>query len=235
MKFDTIRHFGDLVPLCPFCNTALKTELSPRLTPDFRPKYNMTFTDTTFYDPLFKSELMGVFGDQVSKVEDEEAKKRNTMVYTSTEDEDSITFQYEYLGRSHPIFSVAKDTNRIVGDLDRVQKVIWDHKIHLMRYCDSQECQEKGNRYLSETSLVVLERVSKRLCPFHLNLEMAAITPKQRMYGLITPYNHAKNHKTLLVAINKNEIISQVPIIHLHNIKNGEVLTNKIQTLITFS
>lgn len=229
MKFDTIEQYINLVPKCEFCGSTMKTSLSGSITPNYAPKYNMTFATTVFADDLWKQRLEGLAGN--GKIDD----NFHTMTYNDQETDELVTFSYSLMGASHPIMSIEKKTNRVIGDLDRVQKVIWDHKLTLARHCEGPICHETGNRYLSETFPLVLERVSKRICPILLSLEMLAIKPKERTYGLITPYNNGKINKTLLVAIQKNEIIKQLPIIHLHKIRGGDVITNKIKTLITFS
>lgn len=228
MRFETVEQFINLVPKCEFCGHTMKTSLFGRSAPNFHPKYNMTFTNTTFVDP-WKHELMSKMGNG------EIDNNFYTMTYSSQETDDLLTFYYNLVGESHPILSIEKKTNKVIGDLNRVQKVIWDHQLMLSRHCDGPICHETGNRYLAETFPLVLERVGKRIYPVLLSLEMLAINLKGRTYGLITPYNNGKMYKTLLAVFQKNEIIKQLPIIHLHKIRGGDVITNKIKTLITFS
>jgi hypothetical protein len=212
MKFQNIEQFNSLVPECQFCGHPLKTEFSSKSTLNFTPRYNMTFD----------------WGDNKSK--------NQTISYSSVEGEELLTFQYDLQGVSRPIFSVNKKTGMVIGDLTRVQKVLWDHKLSISRFCDSSICEASGNQYLSEASMLVLERMSKRLYPFFLSMEMLLIKPNDRSYGLITSYNNnIFVDKTFLVASRKNDIIAQLPIMHLHEIKGGDVITNKIKTLITFS
>jgi hypothetical protein len=217
MKFANIVEFENLKRNCEFCGSPLFTEFNPKKVPNIKPQYTMMF-DTTLF--------AGVPG--ISEVSPE-----NQISYSSQDYQDIVSFYYDFQGRSNLIFSVEKQSNRIIGDLDKVQKVLWDNKLHLVRLCKSTTCAENGNQYYLESSMLVLERIDKRLYSFRPEIEMLAIRPKENSFALISPYNH--KNKTFLVAVEKSKIISQLPFMYLHRIKGGEVITNKIKTLITFS
>jgi hypothetical protein len=220
MRFGNILEFENLKTHCEFCGGSLSTSFLPKKTPSFRPKYNMGFQATTFTDP------------SLIILEDLEAGDGG-ITYTSQDYQNDLVFQYEFMDRANFIFSVNKTDNKIVGELDKVQKVIWDHDLHLIRSCKSQGCKEKGNHYVATSSRLVLERIQKKVCGFQMEAEMVSIKSGDRKFGLLSPYH--MSGKSFLIAMEPSKIITQLPFMHLYKIKGGDVILNKIKTLITFS
>lgn len=217
MRFNNIKEFENFKIDCEFCGSDMSTELLRKKTPSYK-HYSLDFTSIIPSDSKsdFLRELSGEYN----------------MSYATQDYQNDLVFQYELLGRSHSILSIDKINNEVSGELDKVQKVMWDHELHVLRTCHNPVCSEKGRHYISEGTKLVLERVNKKICPFRLEAEMLTIEHRGKTYGLLSAYDR---QETILFTLNENKIIHRLPFMHLHKIRGGEVIFNKIKTLLVFS
>lgn len=222
MKFQNIQQYAELVSTCQFCGSSMEIKIYPNKPVHFGVRYKMDFNNTQWFpsepyikaDPALTSEL--------------------AISFLSKDNGDHLSFNYKMSEVEKPILLIDKITNKVEGDLDRVQKVIWDHQLSLLKCCSSDNCKMSGNRYISYTSPLVLERNSKCIYSFSMKIEMIAASLRDNIFNLITPYDR-KVGKTLLVAEENNKLISQLPLMALYKIKGKEIIVNKIKTLINFS
>jgi|SRR5579885_2816300 len=218
MKFNTVRQFMELVPNCQYCGAKLQTSLKAKSAPNFLPRYKMNFDVTEFIDP-FELELQNAFSSHTGP----------SISYTSQQDEQFLHFCYKMDNREHKIFSVNVDTNELVGDRDRIQKVIWDHKLVFSRHCPDPNCTQK-NAYICDSAPLVMERVGKKVYPFFIAMEVLFISHNDTQYGLMTPY---EMQATFLMA--RRDVIKQLPLMNLYKIQGSENIYHKIKTLVNFS
>ena len=217
MKFQNIREFITLLDVCQHCGQPLSTKLSGKKTPNFLPKYNMDFGSTKFFNTM-ELDVDNAF------------KKSKATIYSSTLEDNHLIYQYEMSGQKHNILSIDIDTNQIVGDLDRVQKVFWDNYLALSRECNNKACIDSGKLTVYLSSLFVLERKALKLFPFFLNVELLSVAFNDKIFGLMTV---GEINQTFLMA--SKEVIKKFPPFHLYKIKGSETICNKIQTLVNFS
>lgn len=221
MKFETVREFINLVDRCQHCGKEFTTEIVSKNSPMFSPSYTMTFDDTVFHDKdalrfrrAFKEKVPG------------------DITYESVDEGKYLHFCYKMNEITHKILSIHKDTNNIIGDLDRIQKVFWDHKPVIRRQCYNMECLSKKCITLFEGTTLILERVHKKLFPFLLDHELLTIGHNDGIYGLAT--SHAE-YPNVTMLMSQHDTIKQLPPMDLYKIKGGQTIYNKIQTLINFS
>jgi len=218
MKFENIREFLELTKDCQFCGKPLGSRLKPKGTPNFLPRFNMTFEGTEFYDPM-ERELNNTFTN----------RRGPEITYGSKLEDDYFHFYYKFNSSLYKIFSINLDNNNLIGEKEKVQKVIWDHKLVVSRFCLDAECNHK-NAYICDSSMLMMERVNKKLFPFFLAMEVLTITHNNNLYGLMTPY---EMQATFLMA--RREVLKQVPLMALYKIQGRDNIYNKIRTLVNFS
>jgi hypothetical protein len=141
-----------------------------------------------------------------------------------------LNFHYEFTGdwTQHLIFSVDIDTNKIIGDVDKVQKVIWDNELSLKRACPNEDCEMQG--YFCETERLYLERKANKILPFQIEMECLNAIIKGNRYMLA---NNLGDEKTSLFSYNTG-MVAQLPHMDLHAITGKNNIVNKIQTILVF-
>lgn len=214
IKLNNIREFIDLVNHCQFCDNNLNLTIQHESVPTGA-RYVMDFNDTTFESKLGAS--IRTF---------DRSFKGSSITYYSEFNDPKLSFSYMLNNKSYEIFSVNVDTNEVNGDLDKIQKVIWDFKLLLERTC----IQNKDKRYLIKTTPLVLERRSKKICPMFVHSEICRIEQDEKEYVIVTDYARMQSHIAMGI-----ELIKTIPVIPLYKIKDGDKMFNKIKTLITFS
>lgn len=217
----SIREFMSLVPDCQFCGQPLTTRLIGKSVPNHHPQYEMDFDGTEFYDEAQRlaAQLMKRLGDdpQVS--------------YHSMLDKDILGYFYQIQDKVRPIFFINIDTGIVMGsEVDKVQNVIWDHKLVLTRHCNSEECRPLKRGYVCESTPLYLERKKCALIPTSIETEVYNIKIRDKVFSLMSS---PSLKGTFLVT--GGDLIQELPYMPLHRLRGADVITNKIKTIITFS
>lgn len=221
MRYDTIREFMSLKADCEFCSQPLSTRIISRNVPNHLPSFIMDFNDSKFFNGF---ELVA---NQMIK----DMKDIPQISYHSAIDGDEIGFFYKFKDTVRMIYSVNVDTNKISNiTVDRMQRIVWDHKPLIIRNCNTKSCQDIKQGYACESTALHLERKSNRFLPTSLDIEVLSIGFRDKTYMLSSSKSL---NGTFLVC--KSEVIKKLPFMPLYPIKGADNITNKIKTIITFS
>ena len=215
MRFNTIRDFIKLTPQCPFCKEPLSLEifgsnlngdLIVPLIPWSIKKY-ITGYGTTINDGIKKTICSSELTDKY------------------------ISFYIGFSGceTNNLAFRIELDTNQVHGATENVQRLIWHYALCFNKLCVNKECNE-NNFFQYQSSSFLLERNFNRICPFFLTAELLCVTINDTKYCLITPYEVENSY-----IIDSKDIIATLPRINLHSLNDGDVIINKIKTMILFS
>lgn len=219
MKFKTIRDYMNLVDKCQFCGEAMSLELRGLLTPNYRPSYDMDFTNTSWR--AYQLPLPGMPGPE----------EPTGITFTSALENDHLHFCYILNGKSYRVISIDILTNKVVGgNIDRIQKTIWDHKLTIARGCPNLD--QHDNKYVSCSSPLLLERRSATILPFWQELEAFEIKLNDKRYMLGSQYS---TDRTTLFHLETRAPITTIPLIPLYPFQNKDVIINKIKTVLVFS
>lgn len=207
IKTETIRDYINMVGVCPDCGHYLTPTLA--FIVPAKTSYTMDFEETKFgkyygtktnYDISYKSE----FKDSV------------------------LSFYYEIDDKFHKIFSINVDTNKVNGEMEKVQKVIWDFNLSIDLSCAVEQCDDL--QYLIKSRPLILERKNNVISHIICHAEIARIEYEKKKYSMISEFGTMKTY----VAVN-DKIVSNVPLIPIYKIKDRQKILNKIKTLVIFS
>jgi hypothetical protein len=210
----------NLLPVCDFCGAPIGTQLEGRNTPDFAQAYRMDFNRTSFgYDMADISEdLLDIMGDAKDKI-----------TYVSDVTDNLINFYYSIDGNKHPILSINIDNNKVIGSADRVQKVIWDHKLAVSSVCMSKDCKYG---YVNESTPIYLERKGGTIFPLDISLEAYTAEINGKNYMLTSSLDYGK---TVIYSCENEKFVTQLPFMYLYTIRGKDNIINKIKTYMVFS
>src|SRR5574338_387181 len=91
--------------------------------------------------------------------------------YSSDISGNSVNYYYEIGDTKKLILSVDLDTNLVTGNsVDRIQNILWDHKLVLVRYCG--KCKHDKEGYVCESTPLYLERKKCAIMPFSIETEV---------------------------------------------------------------
>jgi hypothetical protein len=222
MKLSTISDYMNLIDVCPFCGDRLTIELRGKQTPDFRPTYRMDFSQTHWMPQQLY--LKGMLED--------EGPPSHTMRFVSDLQGNALGFYYVLNGTKHRILSINITNNKVEGDLDKVQRVVWDHRLTLARGCPHLEIDGPGgNSYVNTTLPLLLERKKSVIMPLWMDLEAFTIRLHDKPYMLGTHYS---GNRTSLFSLEDRNTVVDLPLMNLHAMRDKEAITNKIQTMLVF-
>lgn len=209
MRFNSIAEFMAFTPKCPLCENPLATLFSSKGCPV--PSYyrNIDLENITFY----------------------RYDQDKNITYSSKLVGENLNFNYniESIGsRDNIIISVDINTGKISGEVDRVQKVFWDHGLSILTGCSNEECKLQG--YMCRTVPLSLERKKCRVCPFQIEVEALHILINDRRYAL----SSTKGEDSTILVEGGN-IIKVLPRMNLRAITGKNNILNKIKTILVFS
>lgn len=162
------------------------------------------------------------------------------ITYTSGVVDNLLVFYYLFEDKKYFILSIDLDTNKVHGtSTDHIQKVIWDHELSIVRHCVSIECNEMHS-YVCQSSAITLERKNSVILPFWNFLEGITVKFGDKKYTLVSSqslnmtflYHHPGEERNLYPGKN---IVKNLPLISLYNIKGKDNIINKIKTILVFS
>lgn len=167
---------------------------------------------------------------------EEMSKERVNLAYASKFSDNKLSLCWIlHPNELNTILEVDILTNKVSGELERIQNVFWTNTLSLFRYCNNKACK---TRYMSESSPLYLERKAMKILPFHLSLE-GYFYLREDASGLFL-FNSSEmltnKNKTVLASYSENavsaDVISHLPRIDFSSIKSG--IDKKIKTIITF-
>lgn len=209
MKFNSIAEFVSTIPKCLFCNSEPGVILCSGKSPKFRPNYNMGYFDTTFGAPY---------------VESNDIKYKSVLVY-----KEFLAFYYILNEKEYTILSIDINTGKINGDIDRLQKVFWDHELSIVSGCSNTECKMQG--YLCQTTPLFLERKKSRICPFWIDTEAMNVIFDDKRYSLSSSRG---SDQTSLYGQGYS-LVKVLPRMDLRAMTDKDKVINKIKTILVFS
>ena len=214
MKISTISDYMNLMDTCPFCGDQLTIDLRGKQTPDFRPTYMMDFANTRWMlldaadDPNF------------------------TINFSSDLQGNILSFYYVLKKVKHRILAINIINNKVEGDIDKVQKVVWDHRLTLARGCPHLDVEGTNiNSYVNTTMPLLLERKRGVIMPLWMDLEAFTVNFHDKAYMLGT---HYPGNRTSLFSMENRETIVNFPLMNLHTMRDKDAIMNKMQTMLVF-
>lgn len=220
--FRNIREYSELYSECQFCGKALTTRISGQYQPTDL-SYHMDFDQTSFTTSLERD-----INHIISKLGDTPKLR-----FLSEEYPNSLTYFYTINNTNYPILSIDKDTSKVTGNIDNMQRVFWDHKLSIIRICDSQECKDPMRGYVSDTKELVLERKQGIIYPFYFKIEALHVNLGDKKYALSSMY---ELKRTYLMSLDRGiDLMQPLPFMNLYKIKGGETIIQKVKTILVFS
>ncbi len=175
---------------------------------------------------------------------DFETKQKNwsqgAIKYASGIVDNLLVFYYIFEGKKHFILSIDLDNNSVRGtSVDHIQKVIWDHELSIARYCNTEGCRD-AHGYVCQSSPLTLERKNSVIFPFWNFLEGITVKFGAKQYSLVSAqmlnktflYCHPGQERNFRPEKN---IIKNLPLMPLYDIRGKDNIINKIKTILVFS
>ena len=203
-----IKEFIQLRDKCMFCGSFMHYKLISDHKPNFRVQQYAANNWHYLYDTYVPNN-----------------REQYEATYTSLIENDKLTFYYEFNNRKCLILSIDINTGKIYGELDKIQKVLWDHTLHLAGSCLNSNTH-KESEYRCFSTPLVLERKNSVIMPIDLYAELLT----HNKFHLGTDYEHKRTN-----LMNDNFFtIKTLPLIEQYKIVDGETAIQKIKTILVF-
>lgn len=187
------------------------------------------FAEFRYSNPLYSAK-------HVARMGDIEGYSNRASKYHSFIEGKKIVYMFRLKStlNMNRIFSIDMETNDLEGNIDNSSNVIWNNNITLAVRCVNEWCVGSGYTYTYTSTPISIERNNSKITPIVLDIEFISIPQKRGWIDEnVSLINSVESKETHLLG--RRKIISSVPKIPIHKLKDKSSIEQKIKTLLLFS